>query len=156
MKNRRIIDLGYQKGGSTISLNAEEDEDLNLSAYVFHEDVFADFMNKLNQDTMNIKSFHSTKIKSQITASKDGYLILSIPYDPGFKITIDGKETKAELFKEMMIAVPVTTGTHDITIRYYPQGLNLGIIISFTSLAIFILIIFFPKIKNRTKRIKEN
>ena len=156
MKNKRIIDLGYQKGGSTISLNAEEDEDLNLSAYVFHEDVFADLMNKLNQDTMDIKSFHSTKIKSQITASKDGYLILSIPYDPGFKITIDGKETKAELFKEMMVAVPVTTGTHDITIHYYPQGLNLGIIISFTSLAIFILIIFFPKIKNRKRRIKDN
>ncbi len=147
MKNKRIIDLGYLIGGTDIYLDAEENEDLCLSAYIFNEDIFKELIDKLNQETLDIVSFQSTNIVSKITASKDGYLILSVPYDPGFRITIDGKETETELFKEMMIAVPVTTGTHNITIHYYPQGLGLGICISLMSLSVFLLIIFLPRMK---------
>lgn len=152
MKNKRIIDLGYQYGGDTIQLSAEEQESLNLSAYVFHEDVFADLMNTLGQSTMTIDNFKSTKIDSHITATNDGYLVLSIPYDPGFTVLIDGQEVETELFKEMMIAVPVTPGEHSVTIHYYPQGLTLGIIISCVSIAIFLLIVFYPQIKKRLKK----
>ena len=148
MKNKRIIDLGYQTGGSSITLDADEDTSLNLSAYTFNEEVFSQLMEIMNQDTMTIDSFHSTKITSHITATTDGYLVLSIPYDPGFSITLDGAEIKTELFEEMMITIPITKGSHNITIHYYPQGLNLGILISTCSMLILLLFIFFPKIKN--------
>ena len=152
MKNKRIVDLGYQYGGDTISLSVEEEESLNMTAYVFNETVFAELMDKLNQDTMTIDSFKSTKIDSKITASEDGYLILSIPYDPGFTILIDGQDVETELFKEMMIAVPVSAGEHSIYIHYYPQGLTPGIIISCVSLSIFLLIVFYPQIKKRLQK----
>ena len=152
MKNKRIIDLGNQYGGSLVRLSVEEEETLNLSAYIFNEEVFHDLIEKLNKDTMAIDSFESTNIESHITASHDGYLVLSIPYDPGFTILIDGKDVETELFKEMMIAVPVTEGEHTIRIHYYPQGLTLGIVISCICIVIFLVIVFYPQIKKRLRK----
>lgn len=156
MKNKRILDLGYRQSGSTLFLSPDEDTPLNMTAYILNEDVLADLMAKLNTNTMTIESFASTKIVSDVTAGQDGYLILSIPYDPGFTITVDGLKTETELFEEMMIAVPITAGSHTITIHYYPDGLNTGIAISLCSILIFLLVVFFPKYKNVLLKLKKH
>ena len=156
MKNKRILDLGYRQSGSTLFLSPDEDTPLNMTAYILNEDVLADLMAKLNTNTMTIESFASTKIVSDVTADQDGYLILSIPYDPGFTITVDGLKTETELFEEMMIAVPITAGSYTITIHYYPDGLNTGIAISLCSILIFLLVVFFPKYKNVLLKLKKH
>ncbi len=149
MKNKRIIDLGFQYGGSFITLSAEEKEPLNLNAYVLNEDVLAELIDKLSKDTMSIESFKSTDIHSKINATSDGYFVLSIPYDPGFQIWIDNKKVDTELFEEMMITVPVTKGEHNIHIHYYPQGLTIGIVTSCVCLLIFLIIVFYKPLQQR-------
>lgn len=148
MKNKRIIDLGFQKGGSEVVLDPEEDETLNLTAYVLNEEVLSSLMEKLNTQTMQIDSFKSTHITGEINATQDGYLVLSIPYDPGFHVKIDGVETECELFEEMMITVPVSEGTHTISISYVPEGLLKGSLLTLFSISVFLLIIFYPKYKS--------
>lgn len=149
MKNKRILDLGYQNAGDTLFLSPDEDTPLNMTAYILNEEVLADLMTKLNTDTMTIDSFASTKLTSSVTASENGYLILSIPYDPGFTVYVDGVKTEAVLFEEMMLAIPVSAGTHTISLHYYPAGLNAGIAISTISIIIFLLIALFPKYKHK-------
>ena len=83
----------------------------------------------------------------KVTADKDGYLILSIPYDPGFTITVDGVQTEAVLFEDMMLAVPITAGEHSISLAFYPQGMTAGILISCISVFLFIGICFIEKRK---------
>ena len=147
MKNKRIVDLGYHLSGDNIKLSVEEEVSLNAFAYVLNEEVLADLIDRLNQNTMVIDSFTSTKIQSHITAAQDGYLVLSIPYDPGFTIFVDGTEVETDLFKEMMITIPVTEGEHSMVIHYAPQGLALGSAISGLCIAVFLLVVFYPRMK---------
>jgi uncharacterized membrane protein YfhO len=101
---------------------------------------------------MTMQEFESDDFTGTISAPEDGYVILSIPYDPGFTIKVDGVETEAELFEEMMLAIPVSAGVHTIEFTYFPDGLALGIIISIISIGIFVGITQFPKLKKKISK----
>lgn len=61
---------------------------------------------------------------------EDQCLILSVPYDRAWNITVDGVETEAaEAFGELL-AIPVQPGDHTIEMHYWPKGLTLGILVS--------------------------
>lgn len=151
MNNKRILDLGYQDAGSSVMLEAKEDYPLNMTAYILHENVLAELISQLNTQTMSIDSLSSSRMTGRVMAQEDGYLILSIPYDPGFTITVDGVKTQASLFEEMMIAIPITQGSHTVTLSYYPEGLNAGIVLSLISLIAFLLIVFYPKYSKKLR-----
>ena len=140
--NRYILDLGYHEAGTVIVLKSEKDDTLHLRAYSFDEDYLSDLLLKLSENTLSIKEMSSTKLNGTVTAAEDGYLILSIPYDPGFTIKVDGVKTEAALFEDMMIALPLTAGDHDISLSYYPQGMTAGILITALSILLFAIICY--------------
>lgn len=145
--NRYILDLGFHEAGDVITLKSEKDDTLHLRAYSFDEDYLTDLLAELSQNTLSIREMTSTKLKGSVTAAEDGYLILSIPYDPGFTIKVDGVKTEAALFEDMMIAVPLTAGDHDISLSYYPQGMTAGILITVLSVLLFGIICYVERRK---------
>ena len=72
-------------------------------------------------------------------ADKDGQcLMLSMPYDDAWKITVDGVQTEpACAFGELM-AIPLSDGNHEIAMHYHPAGLTEGIVI--TSLTVLVML----------------
>lgn len=152
MKNKRILDLGYQEAGSVITLEGNESNALSLSACSLDVPAFINLIDLLNTSTMTMQEFESDDFTGTISAPEDGYVILSIPYDPGFTIKVDGVEPEAELFEEMMLAIPVSAGVHTIEFTYFPDGLALGIIISIISIGIFVGITQFPKLKKKISK----
>ena len=92
---------------------------------------------------------NSDTLIGEVTAKEDGYMILSIPYDPGFRILVDGRKTEAALFEDMMIAVPLKAGTHSISLRFYPQGMTAGILITLFSILVFATIWILERKQNR-------
>ncbi len=145
--NRYILDLGYYEAGTIITLKSEKDDTLHLRAYSFDEDYLTDLLAKLSQNTLSIREMTSTKLNGSVTAAKDGYLVLSIPYDPGFTIKVDGVKTEAALFEDMMIAVPLAAGEHEISLSYYPQGMTAGILITALSILLFSIICYVERKK---------
>ena len=132
--NRYILDLGYHEAGEVLTLQSEKEEPLHVRAYSFDEEYLGDFLGELSQNTLHIREMTSTKLNGTVTADEDGYLILSIPYDPGFTIKVDGAATEAALFEDMMIAVPLSAGEHEISLSYYPQGMTAGILVTLFSI----------------------
>lgn len=149
LNNKYIMDLGYHTAGTTITLKADTDKTFHMTAYSMDEDCLGDLISRLNANTLNISEMDSDTLTGSVTADSDGYLILSIPYDPGFTITVDGIKTEASLFEDMMIAVPLTAGTHTISLEYYPQGMTAGILITLCSAVIFITICIWERRKNK-------
>ena len=135
--NRYILDLGYHEAGEVITLKSEKENTFQLRAYSFDEEYLGELLDELSQSTLSIREMTSTKLRGSVTAVKDGYLVLSIPYDPGFTIKVDGVKTEAALFEDMMIAVPLSAGEHDISVSYYPQGMTAGLLITLLSVALF-------------------
>lgn len=147
LKNSYIMDMGYLPAGTVVTVNCTEpvDTPLNLSAYSLNETSLQAWIQTLSEQPIVIDSYDSTNITGHITVKKDGPLVLSFPYEPGWTLKVDNQKTDIELFEDTLISVPLTAGTHTIELNFYPAGLNIGLAISLLCLFLFIGIIYFSK-----------
>lgn len=106
-----------------------------------------DFRKYLNQTKYirsqnNHISFKNNTFKAEITTTKHNNSIsTSIPYSNGWHLSIDGKKYQIRKINNQFIGVDhLTPGKHKLVLSFYPNGLNLGIIISLITLIILIII----------------
>lgn len=76
---------------------------------------------RLSQSPLHLDSWRDTKLTGTVTAAESGTLFLSIPYDEGWTITIDGQPAEGEKILEAFLSVPVEAGTHEISLIYMPE-----------------------------------
>jgi uncharacterized membrane protein YfhO len=152
-----------------------------LYAAAFHEEIFKEGYDILNQNTMTVTEFDDTVIKGEITAENDGLFFASIPYDKGWHVKIDGverevnppseaelrnaeinedgknvkekKDPKAvETLRDGFITLPLEAGTHTVEMYYVTDGLIPGIAITCSS----ILLIISWELLSRVSRNRKN
>lgn len=88
---------------------------------------------------------HSDETGINFQAPEDGWLGIQYPYDPKWRIGVDGKPVHFYRVNKSFIGLPITQGEHKILIRYWPDswlrwGLPLSAIV--TSALFLILIIY--------------
>jgi len=154
-----IIDLGILEQGTEIKLEFEtqaaKDGYYNLQAVTFDANAYEAVHTALADEPFEITQFESTKIAGSVLANHDGVMYTSIPYEPGWTVLVDGVETEVDPIQNAMIAFPITTGKHDITMTYVPDGLSGGAMISAASLIGFIALYRRFERKPRTKKAKK-
>ena len=72
------------------------------------------------------------------------------PYDEGWTVTVDGKEAITRPVWKAFTGVELTAGTHTVELRYYPQGLHEGLLIS--GGALFVLVVIVASMYIRKKK----
>ncbi|MFT3951139.1 MAG: YfhO family protein [Oscillospiraceae bacterium] len=70
------------------------------------------------------------RIAGKINVTRNGYFVLSMPYDKGFTLKVNGKKTPYEMVDGAFIGFPVTPGEKDIELTYKAPWQNAGIIVS--------------------------
>ena len=145
VKYHYICDLGWHDVGDVISLTSEDSSSLNVSAYRLNFDVMDEVISILGEQTMTVDSYSSTHINGHIDVSRAGELILSVAYEPGWTILVDGEEVQPGLFDDTFISLSLTEGEHTIEMRYRPAGLTIGIIVCLICLAIFAAIVLLER-----------
>ena len=71
---------------------------------------------------------------------ENSYFVISIPYDKGFSILVDGKKMNYQKVNKAFIGFKITKGNHDIEITYHAPYQKMGEILSLTGI-IFLLIL---------------
>lgn len=142
MKNRHILDLGYRKAGERVVITAADNLELKLDTWLLAEEPFLQLIEKLGNTPMELTSIGSTRISGTVNANDTGYLILSLPYEPGWRITVDGKETEPQLFEGLFLSVPMEEGNHRIELTFMPKGLYAGGCISLFCLLVFLFCLY--------------
>ena len=145
LKYHYICNLGWHDAGDVISLTSEDSSRLNASAFRLEPDVMDQVISILSEQTMTVDSYSSTRINGHISVSHAGELILSVAYEPGWKILVDGKEVQPGLFDDTFISLSLTEGDHTIEMRYRPAGLTIGILVSLFCLAVFLTIVLLER-----------
>ncbi len=130
IRKKYILDLGYHDAGDTLSLESENGENLNLTAYRVNEPALARLISLLNQQTLVVDSYDETSLNGHIFVTSAGQLVLSVPYDPGWTLYVDGARTDMNLFEDTFIGTYLDEGAHTIELRYFPKGFIPGIIVS--------------------------
>ena len=87
-------------------------------------------------------------IEGSINVKEDGYFKLSIPYDEGFEIYVDGEKTPYEVVNKSFIGFKIKEGNHDIRIVYVSPLFKEGLVISCIGLVLFVgTVIYYRKRK---------
>lgn len=77
---------------------------------------------KLSQNTLG-----DDTMEGDIQVQENGWFVLSMPYDTGFQIFIDGTQMDYYRTDTDFIGCPITAGTHHIRITYSSPGLSTGL-----------------------------
>lgn len=85
----------------TMEYQVLEDTSAEISPWQLHHDTLGD-------DTM----------AGSIQVKQDGWFVLAVPYDIGFHVTVDGKETAYSRTDTDFLGFPITQGKHQISITY--------------------------------------
>lgn len=127
----------------------------DITLYRFDTALYDEGLALLGEDCMTITRFESTYLEGEITASRDGLLYTSIPYEKGWRAYVDGEEAAITPIDDAMLCVPLTQGTHQLRLTYQPDGFADGVPISTVSLLAFIACVAVRRYKNRRARTAE-
>ena len=92
-------------------------------------------------------------ISGNINVRNDGYFMLSVPYDKGFTVKVDGKEVEYYKANGAFIGFDISAGEHNVEIEYKAPLKNAGLIISLCGILLFVGILIF---EGRRKNGKDN
>ena len=112
--------------------------------------MLAAFVSQLNHQTMTVDHYNETSLNGHIDITTPGHLVLSIAYDPGWTLYVDGEKTDMDLFEETFISIALETGSHTIALRYFPKGLIAGVTVSVLSLLLFVVLYYIARLRTKS------
>ncbi|MDE6102721.1 MAG: YfhO family protein, partial [Ruminococcus sp.] len=151
-----VFPMGNGQAGSksTVEIFVKSDNNsgsYKLMVYALKKDVFEEAYKKLADEQLEITSFSDTEITGDINVIKDGVMFLSIPYEKGWTVYVDGEETETTEVLDSMLGVKLSAGQHNIKLKYIPEGFVTGVAVSCTALILCGVVVFFD-IKRRKKK----
>lgn len=141
-----LLSLGYLEEGSTVELKSQtENESMDATAYSFSFEVLSGVSEKLLKRSMEVTKWKDGSVKARLTAAEDGILFTSIPYDPGWKVKVDGKTVEPEKSMGAFLGIPVREGEHEMEMQFTAEGSRFGLLLSVNGLLLFALFLFLRK-----------
>ena len=133
---RQIADTSDAPSQHTVSIGVAEgytDMPQNNEPvfYALNLDVFKQIINELKTSEFIPTVFEDGRIEGEYTAKDDGNLLLSVPYDEGWNVTVNG--TAAELAPAAdkgLSCLSVQKGTNKIVMSYRTPGAFAGLAVS--------------------------
>lgn len=117
---------------------------------VVNDEVFEQAMHTLAKHACEVRSEADSVFHLNATADAEhSQLLLTLPYDAGWKVWVDGEAQDTTMRYHTLLAVNLPEGSHEITLRFVPYGLQMGGMIS---LLAFVLGMGWWLVLNRKER----
>ncbi len=138
-----ILYIGDYQKGETVIVNIENNQEpaveepaaVRISA--LDTGRLAEAFRILAIGGLRVSKSGAAYISGQVIAQHNGTMLTSIPYDAGFKVTVDGNNVTTAKAFDTFLSFPVPEGSHKIEIRYFARGQMAGILISIGSTVMF-------------------
>lgn len=119
--------------------------------WYFDEAAFLDAIALLKDGAMAAHSDSDDHLCGTINVPEgDSVVFTTIPYDAGWRITVDGKEVETvAVLNDTLLAFNITPGTHELEFSYKPDCIKYGLILSVSGLLIFIAACAFDVIRKK-------
>lgn len=149
LKDESILYLGHLYAGETITLtNANEEDatpDVAAQIYLLNEDILQKAMQILGKQHLTDVAYDSTHLSGKLTLTEAGRMILSIPYETGWTVCLNGEEVEPALFGGTLMAFDLEPGEYELTMDYVPTGSGAGVIVTVVSVAVFVLLMLWTR-----------
>ncbi len=160
-ENYSIEYLGTYDEGETFNLRIDLLQDAlyfkNPQFYYIDSDSlqrFVDIMGEFNEETSVEVNSQQTELNIEVNAEEDCALFTTIPYEKGWTAYVDGEaaEIKASL-DDALICLDISKGSHSVTLRFFPAGLELGLIFSSSGAMLFLIMLLISAEVKRHARV---
>lgn len=135
-KNLDMLEVKFDKGTYKIS---------NIELYEAVYDDFVSSYNELSKMKVNSSLTKGDKIVGDIVTNDKGYVNLTIPYDKGFSIYVNGVKTDYIKTNMSFIGFKVGSGSNHIEITYTAPYSNISKIMSLVGILLFSVELYYEK-----------
>lgn len=155
----QIIDLGTydpaMEQNVQLSWDSASSGQVTILCFSINDEAYRNMLTTLGQSGLTVTSYDSTHLKGTVDAVSDGVLLLTIPYDKGWTAKVDGESAEIQTIGDALMGLSLTSGTHEISLSYAPEGIGPGSKISAASLILLILLSVIPVAVEINRRIKK-
>ncbi len=141
LKKDAVLYLGNLMAGERLTLsNGDEEDDtpaISVDVYKLDEGVLREAIDKLSANHLTQVEYDSTHVEGSIAMEQAGRLILSIPYEKGWKVEINGEKVQPELFGNALMEFDLEPGNYTLSMTYTPYGEYAGMVVSIVSILLF-------------------
>jgi hypothetical protein len=85
--------------------------------------------------SFSLTASSNNRLEAVVKSATEGLLVLAIPYDEGWRLTLDGVPRALLRANVMFLATPISEGTHTLELAYTPPWLWLGARVSVATMA---------------------
>lgn len=141
---RQIADASDAPSSHTVSLEVAEGytdmpQDNEPVFYALNLEAFKQIIDELKTSEFTPTVFEDGKVEGEYAVENDGNLLLSVPYDDGWSVTINGAVAKLTPAADRgMSCLNVQRGTNNIVMTYKTPGALAGLAVSLATAAAFI------------------
>lgn len=151
-----FISLGYFEAGekATVTIpypNKTKDIITEYTCYTFNNEVYQAFIDNVSKNQLENINIDDNIITAETNYEKDGYTMLSLPYDENWHAYIDGKEVVVENPINSAIFVPTPAGKHTFKLVYDVTPLIVSTWISIGTTILTCLLYLVQRILQRKK-----
>ena len=113
------------------------DDQMQSVFYKLNMDVFEQVIERLRTGAFEPEVFEDGYVSGNYYAEADGWLMLTIPNEENWRVTVNGTEVQAEDGVNIFMTIPVQAGENQIELIYHVKGISVGIAVSIASVIIF-------------------
>ncbi|MDD6101854.1 MAG: YfhO family protein [Clostridiales bacterium] len=143
---------GEYKKGDRVNIRAEIGFSFNrycLYSYTANKETVRLAADAAKERPVNLKSWKNGHIIAETYSDNGSGVLFTIPYESGWKVKVNGRETEYRPFAGGLIYVDVPAGACEITLDYQPPGLITGFVLSILAVFSFVLWEFYDRNKKQ-------
>lgn len=123
---------------------------VDLQIYSFNQKNFEMVINKLKKSQLEVTKRDKNTLEGNITVSQnDALLMITVPYEKGWYIYVDGKKVDYEEVYDTFIGIHLNEGSHEIKMVFYSPGIVIGSIMTLAGISILCVMIHKDKRNNK-------
>ena len=147
----------YSLSGDTLEITFSEGKfrltDFDMALYDYND--LVSINDEISPFVIDRDKTKGDVIEGNINVKDDGYFKLSIPYDKGFEIYVDGEKTPYEVVNKSFIGFDISKGSHNIKIVYTSPLFKEGLVISCIGLVLFVGTVIYYRKREKSYRKRE-
>jgi len=147
------LNNNYRKLGTTYNkvISYEEFDDIynnNLTllenTIIAHQEDVQNIAKYLLSDdnaTLDNIVYYGDKLSATVYSKDKSFMVITLPFDDGWKILVNGQETDKYQVNGGFIGIPIDSGENTIDMYFIPSGFKVGFFISCTGILLATIIV---------------
>ena len=135
---------GNDSGAFTCNLKPSQTGE-TVSIYTCSNEQYEQVHDYLARSQLTDVKAEGAVFSGSIEADRDGILLLSLPYNRGWKVKMDAQGVEPLVIGDCLMGIEMPAGHHDIYMRFVPNGFRTGLLLTIICAALLALSILLQR-----------